>query len=90
MHDKNALLNIPVPASPIISTPQDCVPSRLADSTLADDVVLLTIIPRSIGPDLIISWIQDIVSCVDASFARFGYQLNYLEGKPASLYRPKA
>ena len=68
-----------------MSTIADCAHTKKSDSTLADDVVLLTILPKAIGGGDIVSWIQNRMLMVDQSFSSRGYQLNYMEGKTGMI-----
>ena len=60
LQDRDALYPVRIPTSPVHFAPGDCAPTGLSDSTLDDDVALLTVIPRSVGPGD--GWIQGIIT----------------------------
>ena len=88
LKEKGALIEIPVPVSPLVVLPQEFVPTTLSDSTLADDVALLTIIPKHVPVAEIIPWLQSIVIAVDQAFMTRGYTLNYSDGKSGLIVSP--
>ena len=88
LKEKGALIEIPVPVSPLVVLPQEFVPTTLSDSTLADDVVLLTIIPKHVPVAEMIPWLQSIVIAVDQAFMTRGYTLNYSDGKSGLIVSP--
>ena len=89
LKDMGALLCIPPLGNPLFSRAgEEVAPVFPSDATLADDVVLLTVLPQSASPEAVTLFLQQVVRITDTAFRSRGYTLNYDDGKSGLMVSP--
>jgi len=89
LRDMGALLCLPPPGTAVLSRPGETEAHLYpSDSTLADDVVLLTVLPQEAAPEAVIGFLRQVVDTADTAFRRRGYILNYGDGKSGLMVTP--